>query len=61
MRRILMILIAAAASLPAATALAQTCAPFTDVAADDPFCANVQWMFNRGITLGCTATTYCPT
>jgi len=38
------------------------CAGFTDVAAADPFCANVQWVKNREITLGCTsATLYCPT
>jgi hypothetical protein len=43
---------------------AQTCTPFTDVAASDGFCSNIQWMYNRGITLGCTApvgqTWYCP-
>ena len=54
-------LLVAAAMLAAAPAHAQTCTPFTDVAASDPFCTNIQWMFNRGITLGCTATTYCPT
>ena len=40
---------------------AQICTPFTDVAASSSFCTNIQWMFGRGITLGCTATTYCPT
>lgn len=38
---------------------AQTCAGFTDVLNTDPFCTNVAWMKNRGVTLGCTATTYC--
>ena len=39
---------------------AQICAPFTDVAAADGFCTSIQWMFNRGITLGCTSDQYCP-
>ena len=41
-------------------AFAQVCTPFTDVPVGDPFCGDIQWMYNRGITLGCTATTYCP-
>ncbi len=44
-----------------APAHAQICTPFTDVSAQDPFCSNIQWMFNRGVTLGCTTTAYCPT
>ena len=40
------------------TAHAQICTPFTDVSAQDP-CGNIQWMFNREITHGCTATAYC--
>lgn len=41
---------------------AQACAGFTDVAAADPFCPNVEWLKNRSVTLGCTSTTlYCPT
>ena len=47
-------------ALFAQKASAQTCTPFTDVAASDPFCSNIQWMHNRAITLGCTATAYCP-
>jgi Chaperone of endosialidase len=39
---------------------AQICTPFTDVSAQDPFCDNIQWMYNRGVTLGCTTTAYCP-
>jgi hypothetical protein len=48
----------------AAPALAAPCAGFTDV--DDanpnhtPFCSSVEWIKNRGVTLGCTTTTYCP-
>lgn len=49
----------------AAPVLAQPCAGFTDVTDDgvgaSAFCPNVQWVKNRGITLGCTsATLYCP-
>lgn len=39
---------------------AQDCAGFTDLPAADAFCPNVTWLKNRAITLGCTATTYCP-
>jgi len=43
------------------TARAQACAGFTDVLASSSFCPNVEWLKNRGITLGCTSTTlYCP-
>ena len=54
----------ALAALPAAPALAATCAGFTDV--DDTvfgadFCQSVEWVKNRAVTLGCTSTTvYCP-
>ena len=38
------------------------CAGFTDVSAASQFCPNVEWLKNRGVTLGCTSTTlYCPT
>ena len=34
---------------------------FTDVATTDIFCTDVQWLKNRGVTLGCgTGTEYCP-
>lgn len=38
------------------------CAGFTDVSGTSiqPTCANVTWLKNRAVTLGCTATTYCP-
>lgn len=36
------------------------CAGFTDVDVGSQFCANVEWMKNRGITQGCSATAYCP-
>ncbi|MDH5286185.1 MAG: tail fiber domain-containing protein [Betaproteobacteria bacterium] len=46
-----------AASLPA---YSQTCAPFADVPAAHPFCADIQWMFNRGVTNGCASGLFCP-
>ena len=55
-RRAVVALLLAAAPV----ASAQPCTPFTDVSVQDAFCGNVQWMYNRGITLGCTPTTYCP-
>ncbi|HVF65114.1 MAG TPA: hypothetical protein VNE58_14075, partial [Casimicrobiaceae bacterium] len=30
------------------------------VAASDFFCTNTEWMKNRGVTLGCGGTNYCP-
>lgn len=47
----------AAAALPAAGA---PCAGFTDVADTDTVCPSVEWLRNRAVTLGCTATLYCP-
>ncbi|HVF65738.1 MAG TPA: hypothetical protein VNE58_17260 [Casimicrobiaceae bacterium] len=44
----------------AQTALAQNCATFTDVLATNGFCNNIQWIRNRGITLGCGGTQFCP-
>ena len=45
----------------ASAALAAPCAGFSDVPDTDPCCPNVQWVKNRGITIGCTTTAvYCP-
>lgn len=44
-------------------ALAQNCAGFSDVLASSPFCPYVEWVKNRGVTLGCGPTPgviYCP-
>ncbi|HVF65543.1 MAG TPA: tail fiber domain-containing protein, partial [Casimicrobiaceae bacterium] len=49
-----------AATSAVAPAHAQTCTPFTDVAASNIFCSNIQWMFNRGVTLGCGPNLFCP-
>ena len=51
----------ALAALAALPALAQNCAGFGDVLATNPFCPNVEWVKNRGVTLGCgDGTNYCP-
>ena len=46
--------------LAATPVLAAPCAGFADVADTDPACASVEWLRNRGITTGCSATQYCP-
>ena len=51
------IFLLAFAPLPA---LAQTCGDFTDVSPADFYCANVEWLKNRSVTFGCTASTFCP-
>ena len=33
--------------------------PFTDISAS-PFAGDILWLYDSGITSGCTATTYCP-
>ena len=33
---------------------------FTDVAPTDSFCKHVHYIASQGVTLGCSATTYCP-
>ena len=40
--------------------MAAPCAGFVDVDDTSPFCANVAWIKNRGVTLGCDANLYCP-
>jgi hypothetical protein len=57
-------LVTVCVALFSASVRAAPCAGFTDV--DDAsgptagFCADVAWIRNRGVTLGCTPTTYCP-
>jgi hypothetical protein len=58
--RIALLCFLVVAGLLPASARAQACAGFTDITVFSPFCTNVQWMKNRAVTLGCTATTYCP-
>ena len=49
----------------ASAAQAAPCGGFTDVDSADPvqgqFCANVEWLKNRSVTLGCATNLYCPT
>jgi len=53
--------VALALSLASTAAQAAPCAGFTDVDDTSPFCVNVTWLKNRGVTLGCTSTTlFCP-
>ena len=64
MLRFRILLAAFAATCAAPSIHAQICTPFTDVPASDPFCADIQWMLNRGVTFGCHGTgqppAYCP-
>lgn len=60
MRRIRSLFLAAVLAAASSPTLAQNCAGFTDVLASNPFCQQVEWIKNRAITLGCSATTYCP-
>ena len=54
--------LAAAALFTFASAQASAqCAGFTDTSAGPPFCDSIQWIKNRGITLGCGVDVFCPT
>ena len=54
-------LVVLASSAPG-VASAQGCVGFGDIGAGDPFCPNVEWVKNRGVTLGCgDGSNYCPT
>lgn len=46
--------------LTAMNVLAAPCAGFNDVDTADSYCGAVTFVKNTGITLGCTATQYCP-
>lgn len=66
-RLIIKVMVGAACALSACGAMAQQCAGFSDVLASSGFCPNVEWIKNRGITLGCVTPTgqppgsyYCP-
>jgi hypothetical protein len=34
--------------------------PFTDVPTSAIYCTNTEWLANRGVTLGCVGTSFCP-
>jgi hypothetical protein len=50
----------ACACSAATPAFAAPCSGFNDVDAASAFCANVEWIANRGITQGCAQSLYCP-
>jgi hypothetical protein len=52
--------LAAAVAACSGAVSAAPCAGFTDVDSTDNFCPNVEWIKNRKVTFGCTATLYCP-
>lgn len=37
------------------------CGDFADVSSTSDFCPSVEWLRNRGVTLGCTTYEFCPT
>ena len=53
-------LLALTALLGTDAAYADACAGFSDVDANSSFCKDVEWIKNRGITLGCASGLYCP-
>lgn len=53
-------LLFAVGCLSTGTANAAPCAGFTDVDDTNAFCANVEWIKNRSVTLGCGAGIFCP-
>jgi len=60
-RPLLLVATIAALSAFAPASRAQSCVGFTDVTVGDSFCESVEWIRNRGVTLGCTAAPeYCP-
>lgn len=51
---------AAALAFAAVPASAHFCGNvFLDLPAEEPVCPSVEWLYNRGITLGCSAAAYC--
>jgi hypothetical protein len=60
MRKSMLCTAFAVATILAAPLHAAPCAGFTDVVDTSSFCPNVEWLKNRGVTTGCTASTYCP-
>jgi len=63
MRRLVQLAAASALIALSGSASAAPCAGFEDLDGSNSFCANVEWLRNRAITLGCTTVpvpTYCP-
>lgn len=60
MKRVVAVSLLAVGTMLATPSLAAPCAGFTDVDSADGFCPDVEWVKNRGVTLGCAAGLYCP-
>ena len=63
MRRLVQLAAAFALIASSGSASAAPCAGFQDLDDSSAFCANVAWLKNRAITLGCTTVpvpAYCP-
>lgn len=60
MRTLLLLALAANIFIIGSSARAAACAGFNDVDTSDSYCSAVKYLKDRSITLGCTATAYCP-
>jgi hypothetical protein len=61
MKPTVVVLASAACLAYSSLSMAAPCSGFTDVDDSSVFCPNVDWLKNRAVTLGCTASTlYCP-
>ena len=60
MPSVLLAVVASILTLVATPTQAAPCAGFADIEDTDSFCPSVEWMKNRGITLGLTPTLYDP-
>jgi hypothetical protein len=54
------LLLAVALSLLATSAVAQNCDGFSDVPASSPFCPDITWITQFGVTKGCAPAQFCP-
>jgi trimeric autotransporter adhesin len=54
------LLLGVALSLLTTSAIAQNCDGFTDVLASSPFCPDVTWIAQYGVTKGCAPSHFCP-
>ena len=52
--------VASGSAVDLVVSLGPICGTFGDVPATSTFCANIEWLKNRGVTLGCVAGLYCP-
>lgn len=58
--RLVVLALAALLAVPSRPAAAAPCAGFNDVDSTNVFCPDVQWLKNRGVTLGCAPEAFCP-